>query len=75
MSGGLAPPVRAFAEWLGVDPADVHAVGIAFDNDPQILGAITAILVLQIVVGLVVASFWAKDADTTSEPEPVAADA
>ncbi len=38
------------------------AVGIAFDNDPAILGAITAIIVLQIVVGLVVASFWAKDA-------------
>ena len=38
------------------------AVGIAFDNDPEILGAITAILVLQIVVGLVVASYWAKDA-------------
>ncbi len=51
------------------------AVGIAFANDPEILGAITAIIVLQIVVGLVVASFWAKDADTTAEPEPVAADA
>ena len=37
------------------------AVGIAFGNDPENLGAITAILVLQIVVGLVVASSWAKD--------------
>ena len=36
-------------------------MGIAFGNDPENLGAITAILVLQIVVGLVVASSWAKD--------------
>jgi BASS family bile acid:Na+ symporter len=34
------------------------AVAIAFDNDPAILGAITAILALQIVVGLL-ASSWA----------------
>ncbi len=47
------------------------AVGIAFDNDPEILGAITAILVLQIVVGLVTASFWAKDADAIVESEAV----
>jgi BASS family bile acid:Na+ symporter len=33
-------------------------VAIAFDNDPAILGAITAILALQIVVGLL-ASSWA----------------
>ena len=40
------------------------AVGIAFSNDPEILGAMTAILVLQIVVGLAIASFWAKDSDS-----------
>ena len=45
------------------------AVGIAFNNDPEILGAITAILVLQIVVGLVTASYWAKDADAMVEAE------
>ncbi|WP_029253170.1 bile acid:sodium symporter family protein [Paraoerskovia marina] len=33
------------------------AVAIAFDNDPEILGAITAILLFQIVVGLPVSSF------------------
>ncbi|WP_430644767.1 bile acid:sodium symporter family protein [Agromyces sp. GXS1127] len=33
------------------------AVAIAFDNDPAILGAITAILLLQILVGLPTASF------------------
>ena len=47
------------------------AVGIAFNNDPEIMGALTAILVLQIVVGLVAASFWAKDkdpADAAAEP-------
>lgn len=37
------------------------AVGIAFGNDPEIMGALTAILAIQIVVGLMVASFWAKD--------------
>jgi BASS family bile acid:Na+ symporter len=36
------------------------AVAIAFDNDPDILGAITAILLLQIVVGLVAATFFAS---------------
>lgn len=46
------------------------AVGIAFSNDPEILGAMTAILVLQIVVGLVIASFWAKDNDAAVEAEP-----
>ena len=45
------------------------AVGIAFDNDPEILGAITAIIVLQIVVGLVVASFWAKDAGQDADAD------
>lgn len=49
------------------------AVGIAFDNDPEILGALTAILVLQIVTGLVTASFWAKDAEGDTG-EPVGAD-
>jgi BASS family bile acid:Na+ symporter len=37
------------------------AVAIAFNNDPDILGAIVAILMFQIVVGLVVATFFAKD--------------
>ncbi|WP_141015506.1 bile acid:sodium symporter family protein [Nocardioides sambongensis] len=45
------------------------AVGIAFDNDPEILGAITGILLIQIVVGLVVASLMAKK----QAPEPAAA--
>ncbi|MFW2382206.1 MAG: bile acid:sodium symporter family protein [Acidimicrobiales bacterium] len=51
------------------------AVGIAFGNDPDILGAITAILALQIVVGLATASFWAKDnaGAVTTEPAPIAA--
>ena len=31
MSGGLLPPVRALATWLGLGPVDVAAVGIDFD--------------------------------------------
>ena len=47
------------------------AVGIAFSNDPEILGAITVIIVLQIVVGLVAASAWAKrtSVDGNTAPE------
>ena len=46
------------------------AVGIAFNNDPDIMGALTAILALQIVVGLVAASFWAKDNVGATQPQP-----
>jgi BASS family bile acid:Na+ symporter len=49
------------------------AIGIAFNNDPEILGAATAILVLQIVVGTIVASYWGKDADAADTgAQPVA---
>jgi BASS family bile acid:Na+ symporter len=43
------------------------AVGIAFDNDPEILGAITAILLMQIVVGLVSASWLGRRTDPANE--------
>jgi BASS family bile acid:Na+ symporter len=36
------------------------AIAIAFNNDPEILGAATAILMLQIVTGLVTASYIGK---------------
>ena len=51
------------------------AVGIAFNNDPDIMGALTAILALQIVVGLAVASFWAKDKVDAHGSQPAAASA
>jgi BASS family bile acid:Na+ symporter len=37
------------------------AVAIAFNNDPDILGAVTAILLLQIVAGLVTASYIGRE--------------
>ncbi len=37
------------------------AVDIAFDGDPEILGAVSAILMLQTVTGLVTASFLGKE--------------
>jgi BASS family bile acid:Na+ symporter len=37
------------------------AIAIAFNNDPDILGAATAILVIQIVVGIVTASYIGKE--------------
>lgn len=40
------------------------AVAIAFDNDPAILGAITGILLLQIIVGLPTASFLGRKTTT-----------
>jgi BASS family bile acid:Na+ symporter len=39
------------------------AVAIAFDNDPEILGAVTAILFLQIVVGVVASSYLGRDSE------------
>ncbi len=36
------------------------AIAIAFDNDPAILGAATGIIIIQIIVGLFVASYIAK---------------
>jgi BASS family bile acid:Na+ symporter len=39
------------------------AVAIAFNNDPAILGAITGIIVIQMVVGVGIASFWGRDSD------------
>lgn len=36
------------------------AVAIAFNNDPEILGAATGIILVQIIVGTVVASYFAK---------------
>lgn len=44
------------------------AVAIAFNNDPEILGALTGILLVQIVLVVVVASFWAKDDADTEVP-------
>jgi BASS family bile acid:Na+ symporter len=36
------------------------AVAIAFNNDPEILGAVTGIILVQIIVGTIVASYIAK---------------
>ena len=41
------------------------AVAIAFNNDPEILGAATGIILVQIIVGTIVASYFAK-----GQPEP-----
>jgi len=40
------------------------AVAIAFNNDPEILGAVTGIILIQIIVGIVVASYIAKGQST-----------
>jgi BASS family bile acid:Na+ symporter len=37
------------------------AIAIAFNNDPAILGAATAILMMQIVIGIVTASYLGKE--------------
>lgn len=37
------------------------AVAIAFDNDPEILGAMSGILLIQLVIGIVVASYFARE--------------
>ncbi|WP_061962675.1 bile acid:sodium symporter family protein [Demequina aurantiaca] len=44
------------------------AVALAFDNDPEILGAITGILLFQIVVGLVVAARASRKDAPAEEP-------
>jgi BASS family bile acid:Na+ symporter len=36
------------------------AVAIAFDNDPAILGAVTGILLIQLVGGTIIASYFGK---------------
>lgn len=40
------------------------AVAIAFNNDPEILGAVTGIILIQIIIGIVVASYIAKGQST-----------
>ncbi len=47
------------------------AVAIAFNNDPEILGATTGIIFVQIIVGTLVASYFGKkthDAETAEQP-------
>lgn len=44
------------------------AVAIAFDNDPAILGAITAVLFFQIVVGLLAASYTGREQGDAAAP-------
>jgi BASS family bile acid:Na+ symporter len=46
------------------------AVGIAFDNDPAMLAAVTTVLLMGLVVGLPVASYLAK---SRAAPQPAAA--
>ena len=38
ISGGLAPAVRAFCETIGIAAQDVHAVGLAFDDEGAYAG-------------------------------------
>jgi BASS family bile acid:Na+ symporter len=45
------------------------AIAIAFNNDPEILGAVTAILLLQTIVGLVTASYIGKETTPTVAAE------
>jgi len=47
------------------------AVAIAFNNDPEILGAATGIILVQIIVGTIVASYFAKGQPA---PEEIAAE-
>jgi len=46
------------------------AVAIAFDGDPDILGAVVAILLFQIVIGLAVAIYFAKGSPDSVELAP-----
>ena len=48
------------------------AVAIAFGNDPEILGATTGIIFIQIIVGSLVASYLGKGASDTEETESAA---
>ncbi|GMQ94826.1 MAG: hypothetical protein BMS9Abin12_2336 [Acidimicrobiia bacterium] len=43
------------------------AVAIAFGNDPAILGALTGILLMQLFVGIGVASFFGRDSTVAAE--------
>jgi len=43
------------------------AVAIAFDNDPAILGAVTAIIFMQIVVAAPIGTWMGKDKDSEAE--------
>jgi len=51
------------------------AVAIAFGNDPAILGAMTGILLVQLVVGVVVAGYFGKESDASGRSETPAAQA
>ena len=54
------------------------AVAIAFDNDPELLGVVTVLIFLQIVVGVLAASYLGKGGgeeeapadDTPAEAQP-----
>ena len=57
----------------------LSAVAIAFDNDPAILGAVTAIIFMQIVISPVVGSWmgktWGSDGDDADGDESTSATA
>ena len=46
------------------------AIAIGFNNDPEILGATTALVFVQIIVGTVVASWFGKDEEGESAETP-----
>lgn len=48
------------------------AVAIAFGNDPEILGAVTAIIFLQILVGVVASSFFGREPADGADRAPSA---
>jgi hypothetical protein len=50
----------------------VRCCAIAFGNDPEILGATTGIIFIQIIVGSLVASDLEKGASDTEETESAA---
>ena len=45
----------------------VAAIAIAFNNDPQILGAVSGILLIGLVVGVPLASYLAKRRSVSEE--------
>ncbi len=69
VSAGAAPTRRATAlVQPGSNSGPVFAaVAIAFQNDPEILGAVTAMIFMQLVVGTMIASYWGRESNPAGE--------
>lgn len=72
-AAGQQPPTRQAAALIqpgtNAGPA-FAAVAIAFDGDPDILGAVVAILLFQMIIGLTTATYFAKTNRDMTEPAP-----